>query len=88
MELHPELFQRQAELLAMEADGADKRRLWAVILGAKLFRDGNQWCALYGENIQDGVCGFGPTPAAALNAFEHAMYAERPPAPTTPEETP
>ena len=34
--------------------------------------DGNQWCALYGENIQTGVCGFGDTPEAASRAFDIA----------------
>ena len=24
-----------------------------------LTRDGNRWCILYGENLQEGVCGFG-----------------------------
>lgn len=28
--------------------------------------DGNQWCALYGKNLQDGVAGFGDSPAAAM----------------------
>ena len=34
--------------------------------------DGNQWCALYGENLQDGVAGFGDTPAKAMLAFDRA----------------
>jgi hypothetical protein len=34
--------------------------------------DGNQWCALYGENLQDGVAGFGDTPADAMRAFDDA----------------
>lgn len=34
--------------------------------------DGDQWCALYGENIQDGVAGFGESPAAAMTAFDKA----------------
>ena len=32
----------------------------------RLFRDGDQWCALRGENLQEGVSGFGLTPEAAL----------------------
>jgi hypothetical protein len=31
--------------------------------------DGNQWCALYGENLQDGVAGFGDSPEAAMQDF-------------------
>lgn len=37
--------------------------------------DGNQWCALYGENLQDGVAGFGDSPALAMEAFDAAWFA-------------
>ena len=36
----------------------------------RLFMDGNQWCALYGENLQEGVAGFGDTKEQALEAFD------------------
>lgn len=36
----------------------------------RLFMDGDQWCALYGDNLQDGVAGFGPTPRAACDDFD------------------
>jgi hypothetical protein len=32
--------------------------------------DGNQWCALYGPNLQEGVAGFGESPALALVDFD------------------
>lgn len=32
--------------------------------------DGNQWCALYGDNLQDGVAGFGASPALAMDDFD------------------
>lgn len=37
--------------------------MWGCIaaLGIKPFKDGNQWCFLYGDNIQEGICGFGET---------------------------
>lgn len=38
----------------------------------RLFIDGNKWCALYGENLQDGVAGFGDTPDAACWDFDKA----------------
>lgn len=38
--------------------------------------DGNQWCALYGDNLQDGVAGFGDSPADAMSAFD-AEWAKR-----------
>lgn len=40
--------------------------------------DGNQWCALYGENLQIGVCGFGDSPALAMVEFDKAWYAKLP----------
>lgn len=33
---------------------------------------GGLGCALLGENIQEGVCGFGKTPALAMTAFDLA----------------
>lgn len=36
----------------------------------RLFIDGNMWCALYGENLQDGVAGFGGSPELAYQDFD------------------
>lgn len=44
----------------------------SVLWKPRLFRDGDQWCALLGENIQDGVVGFGSSPDAAMQAFDVA----------------
>lgn len=38
----------------------------------RLFIDGNQWCALFGDNIQDGVAGFGESPEMAYFDFDRA----------------
>ena len=43
-----------------------------VLYRPKIFIDGNQWCALYGDNLQDGVAGFGESPANAMSAFDAA----------------
>jgi hypothetical protein len=43
-----------------------------MLLKPQVFKDGNEWCALYGENIQDGVAGFGDTPDEASRAFDAA----------------
>lgn len=44
-------------------DVLDNVAMWQCInsLGIKPFKDGNQWCYLYGDNIQEGVYGFGET---------------------------
>jgi hypothetical protein len=41
-----------------------------MLLRPRLFPDGNQWCALYGENLQEGVCAFGDTPEKAARQFD------------------
>ena len=43
-----------------------------VLWKPRLFIDGNQWCALFGENIQEGVVGFGDSPESAMWAFDAA----------------
>lgn len=41
-------------------------------LGLKPYKDGNQWCFLWGENLQEGVAGFGDTVQLAMFAFNKA----------------
>ncbi len=41
----------------------------SAIYRPKLTIDGNMWCALYGDNLQDGVAGFGETPEKAMQDF-------------------
>jgi hypothetical protein len=41
-----------------------------VLYRPALSFDGNQWCALYGNNLQDGVAGFGDSPAKAMDDFD------------------
>lgn len=40
------------------------------------YKDGNQWCILLGENIQEGVCGFGYTIIDAMMDFYREATAE------------
>lgn len=50
--------------------------MWQCIgaLGIKPFKDGNQWSFLYGENIQEGIVGFGDTIyTAACNFYEQIV---------------
>ena len=44
----------------------------AAIYRPRIFMDGNQWCALYGDDLQDGVAGFGDSPYLACHAFNVA----------------
>jgi hypothetical protein len=47
--------------------------------------DGNQWCALFGSDLQQGVAGFGDTPSEAVNELEAQFQTanDRPPVPTS-----
>lgn len=45
-----------------------------VLLKPKLYPDGNQWCALYGDDLQNGLSAFGTTPAEAAAAFDVAWF--------------
>jgi len=42
----------------------------AVLFRPVLSLDGDQWCALYGSNLQCGVSGFGDSPEAAMRDFD------------------
>ncbi len=50
----------------------------AAIFRPRVFIDGDKWCALYGENLQDGVAGFGDSPALAVWDFNEAWNKKLP----------
>lgn len=43
-----------------------------AMLKPKVSIDGNKWCVLYGDNLQDGVAGFGDSPILAVYSFYKA----------------
>ena len=47
-------------------------------LGLTPFKDGNEWCVLWGQDMQSGIVGFGSTPMKAINAFNKALHAKEP----------
>lgn len=49
----------------------------SVLFRPQLSIYGNQWCALYGEDLGAGVAGFGDTPAAAMTAFDQAWNTQK-----------
>ena len=54
---------------------ASEQQRPSVLFKPKVYIDGDQWCALYSENLIDGVCGFGDSPAKALYEFDIAFNA-------------
>lgn len=49
-----------------------------IIFGAKLSIDGNQYCWLHGDNLQDGIAGFGKSPYLAALDFDKNFHKELP----------
>jgi len=47
------------------------------MLRPPVFPDGNMWCALYGEDLQMGVAGFGETPELAAADFDKNWREQR-----------
>lgn len=54
----------------------DKIERPSTRLRPALTTDGNQWCVLYGDNLQDGIAGFGDTPEFAMLDFDENWAAE------------
>jgi hypothetical protein len=50
-----------------------------AVLKPSLAPDGKRWCALLGDNIREGVVGYGETPSAAANDFDANWYRQRTP---------
>jgi hypothetical protein len=69
------LNQQFNNALIAESVELEKKRPF-MLLRPKLYPDGDQWCALLGSNLQEGVCGFGNTPAEAATAFDLAWLNE------------
>lgn len=65
---HAEIEHRERmDQLYFDRDIQDAKLITA--LGIKPTRDGNQWCFLWGEDLQTGVAGFGDTPLKAARDF-------------------
>ena len=66
------------EAACCESQAAQIRRSTAEELNRPFYKlrpaiypDGDQWCVLYGANLQEGVAGFGDTPEKAAMDFDH-----------------
>lgn len=72
-------FSHAAEMIHREAQNLSGEYMRpSVVWRPKLFPDGDQWCALYGGNIQEGVVGFGNSPSAAMYDFDKSWFAKLP----------
>lgn len=60
------------------ANEAQATLMWwrrpSVLYRPRLSRDGDQWCALLGDNLQEGLAAFGTSPEGAMLAFDKAWF--------------
>lgn len=59
-----------------EATALEMQRA-SVLYRPALSIEGGQWCALYGDNLNDGVAGFGDSPADAMADFDKAWHTKK-----------
>jgi hypothetical protein len=57
---------------------AQEQQRPCVLFRPSISIDGNQYCALYGEDLQNGVAGFGDSPEKAMADFDKQWYAVLP----------
>jgi len=62
------------ETLVLEFERAKFLSGQSVMLGLVPFPDGDQWCVRYGDDIMNGIAGFGNTPEEASWDFDKRWY--------------
>lgn len=65
-----------ANALKDESRKTHEATLLVGTLNASVVRDGNQWCVLFGDNLQSGIAGFGDSPQEATVDF-HKSWNEK-----------
>ena len=67
---HHEALQHYEKML-VEAERLVLTRF--SMLKPSIIRDGDQWCVLYGKDLQEGIAGFGNTPIQAIANWNKAL---------------
>jgi hypothetical protein len=73
MQLESYIKQQHAEIqhnMALKLLEIEQQYKRFAILKPKITKDGNEWCVLYGEDLQSGIAGFGNTPHEAVMDWE------------------
>jgi hypothetical protein len=68
---HYESLQHQAKL---DYALTKSQLVFIETFNLKPYIDGNQWCILLGENVQEGIFGCGDSPVSAIINFNNQMY--------------
>lgn len=67
---HNEELRKEAERMDMYT--INQLRIIST-LKCRFFKDGNMYCCLYGEDLQEGIAGFGETPYQAIIEFNKEL---------------
>ena len=65
--------ENQIEELEFNSSVIKEEHMRCAMLKPRLFIDGKQWCCLYGDDLQNGIAGFGDTPHKAIMDWEGAF---------------
>jgi len=64
------VLNQQWNAAAQAYDAEFQRARPFMLLKPRLYPDGDMWCALYGDDLQNGLAGFGETPELAAADFD------------------
>ena len=75
-EIEMELTHHDREAASIRSQLAQEQQEFNLFATLKpsLQKDGNQWSVLYGDNIQEGIAGFGNSPHLAILDFNTQWY--------------
>lgn len=62
------LIQQSRHNAAIEAEEMNL----VALLRPRVFLDGDKWCVLYGDDLMNGIAGFGESPILAVYDFNKA----------------
>lgn len=68
------LYEANSIKLGAEQFDSEFRCRPSTLYKPRLFRDGNKWCALFGENLQEGVASFGNSPEECFTNFDKEWF--------------
>lgn len=70
---HHEVLRHQEAMI--EVCTGSEFKLFSM-LKPTLLQDGDEWCCLFGDNLQVGIVGYGKTPHKAVMAWNAAWHEE------------
>ena len=72
-------YASEESIRAAQYNAALEQMQPSVLYRPRLFVDGDCYCALYGENLHDGIAGFGKTAQEAMRDFDEGWVSSHPP---------